>query len=148
MAGRRYQGPDTVLHKRLVEEEKHTSIPRAIGLGTGIGSIAWGGSRLRYLGPTLRAGKEITEPVAPGVSAVLRHAERARSGVERGTSRLGAGFGHGVGRLPQGVRDSLLKVPPELRAPTAVLAGAILVRHSRPVRHESYRPVYMPGVTD
>jgi len=140
--GKRYDGPDIVLKAdRLVAEHKSTSLLRAAGYGTGVASLAWGGSRLRYLGPALRASKEVLEPTKPTVGRYLHRAENMRRNVERSTTAFGHAFGVGVGRLPMRAQVQLKRIPGPQRPLAATIAGGALVHVSSPVRRRTYTPV-------
>lgn len=151
MAGRRrepvmkrYDGPRRVaptnVGKRLVDEERHTSIPRALAAGAGLGAMAWGGSRMKYLGRGLRLGA--THPdIDMSLRRVFTAAEVARRSTEHATRPLGAMAGRGFGHLPPNVRASLENVPQPLRPATSALVGAIMIENARPIRRNTYRPV-------
>lgn len=128
--------------KRLVDEQKHTSMVRLLGATAGMSAIAYGGSRSRVLGHGLRMGAA-NEGLDPGVRRALTAAERSRRMIEQSTRPLGAGAGYGIGKLPKTVREALEGVPKPLRPATASLAGAILLNHSRPVTRKTYHPVVM-----
>lgn len=130
--------------KRLVDEETRTSVVHGIGVGAGMGAIAWGGSRSKMLSRGLRANAASMEH-SPGVRRTLAAAERARASMERATEPLGRAAGVGFGRMPPPVRHALQTVPLPLRPATAGLAGAILVQHARPIRRKTYSPVVETG---
>lgn len=143
---KRYEGPRRVappaVGKRLVDEERRTSIPRLLAAGTGMGAIAWGGSRVKVLGRGLRLGASHPD-IKVGIRRAFHTAELARAHTEQASRPLGAMAGRGFGHLPQNVRASLNNVPPGLRPATSALVGAIMVENARPVRRSTYRPVVM-----
>lgn len=126
--------------KRLVDEERHTSLPRLLAAGTGMGAIAWGGSRFRTLGRGLRLGASHPD-IDQGLRRAFHAAEVARAHTESATTPLGRMAGRGYGHLPLPVKRSLDNVPPNLRPATSALVGAIMVDQARPVRRTTYRPV-------
>lgn len=143
VAGRSDRGAANV-GKRLVDEERHTSIPRLVGMGAGMGAIAWGGSRSKMLRRALREGGA-NGKLDPRVRHALNLAEHTRQSLETTTSPLGRVTGRGVGRMPAPLKTALNDVPRSLRPATATLAGAILVQHARPVRQSTYSPVVEMG---
>lgn len=140
MAGHKYRGPDVVVRKRLVDEERKTSLPRALVAGSGMGAIAWGGSRMRVLGRGLRLGASHPD-IEPGLRRVFVAAETARAATEKTTSPLGRITGRGFGHLPSPVRRTLDDVPRPLRPAASALVGAIMVHEARPVHRNVYHPV-------
>lgn len=109
-------------------QERKVSPVRTTEAAVGVGSLAWGASRLQMAGPALRSGARMAgqdESVA----------DRALESVRRVT-------GHGsreLKRIP-GAGSALAVIPSKMRPAAALAGGAALLAHAMPLHQSTFTP--------
>lgn len=118
--------------------EQKVSARRAAQATAGTALLAWGGSRLKVLGPMAAHGVKLAEKHGGAKQAdqALRIARQVGA-----QTRNVTGQGEQYLRGYKRVANAIDKVPAHLQPAVATAAGALLVQNARPVRTDRYTPI-------